>query len=299
LQVTREEKRKAPQVLLDGIQFHLDTGDALGVLADSGAGKTLLLQALTGHLDSSCTVNAGQILLADKPVTGASWQSREMVYLPADVQDFLPPFLSVEDFAAELVRAHYPDLGKTEAKERLRQRSLLLDFAPWERYQLPPAELAHFERIGMVIAVATLLDPQILALDCTLENLEWQEKEVLLEMLRNLMDAGVVKSVVLSVRRDVESLRKFCSHVVVLYAGQIMEAGRCSLLLHAPAHPYTQAILAFPEREKRASVQDASPTGGCKYANECPMFQPDCIQGKIQFRTIYDHDVRCLLSPQA
>lgn len=297
LQVIKEEKRKAPQILLDGVQFQLDYGESLGVLAESQAGKTLLLQAIVGTLNPQLTIQSGSIFLQGKERRKNSQEMAEIVLVPENASQLLPPFLSVIDFAAAYVKSRVSEISQKEAQERLLQRSLLLGFLPLERYHIEPSQLTLFERVAMVIAIATLLDPMLLLVDSALDVLEPEERNKLIEGMQNLLDAGVVKSIVFATRHDKESLRKFCTHTMVLYAGQVMEYGRTEQVLNYPSHPCTQYLFSHSHESRRASVLDASPTGGCKYANVCPLFQPDCIQGKIQFRTVHDHDVRCLLTP--
>lgn len=299
LQVILEEKRKAPQILLDGVQFDLDYGESLGVLAESQAGKSLLLQMIAGATSSKCTIQSGAVFLQGKERKKESLDSTEVVLIPENASMLLPPFLSVIDFAAAYVRSRVSDVTQKEAQERLLQRSLLLGLLPLERFHVEPSQLSQFERVAMVVAIATLLDPMLLLVDCALDSLESMERSKILDAMQNLLDAGVVKSILLATRNDKESLRKFCSHTMVLYAGQVMEYGRTEQVLNFPSHPCTQYLLSHMETDRRASVLDASPTGGCKYANVCPLFQPDCIQGKIQFRTVHDHDVRCLLAPNS
>lgn len=303
LQIVKETPKKGHETLLDAISLNLAKGEVLGIMGDAECGKSLLLQTLAFgcneslvHYGGIATLENKDLLTMNKAERARFIMSQRLIYLPANASEILPPFMSVADFSAQYVLSQNKDVQKNEAYERLLQRSLLLDFMPFDRYKLKPTELSKMERLGMSIAVATLLDPDLLLLDGCFDGLEKDEVTLLIAMLRNLIDAGIIKSLVVSTQRNLDLVQRLCTQVAILYAGQIVEIGPIEVVFGYPSHPYTQELFSHIETPKRASYLDASPTGGCKFANECPIFQKDCIEGRILFRTVHDHDVRCLLS---
>ena len=266
---------------VDGISFDVREAETLGLVGESGCGKTTtLLQIL-----ELAAPQSGQIVVLGRDVAGLG--ARERRALRRDLQVVfqdplasLDPRMPVGDVIGEPLRAH--GVQRTRIRSRVRELLALVGLEPdhAERY---PAHFSGGQRQRIAIARALALEPKVLVLDEPVAALDVSIRAGIVNLLIDLR-ARLGLSYLL-VAHDLSVVRHVADRVAVMYLGRIAEIGEARLVLGAPAHPYTQALLsaiAVPdpprERARRRVVLDgeppspANPPSGCRFRTRCPKF---------------------------
>lgn len=225
--------------------FQLQAGTALGLVGESGSGKSTLGMALLRLLPSQ-----GAIYWQNQALhTLRSQQLRplrkQMQVVFQDPYGSLSPRLTVLDIVGEGLSVHYPQLT---AQERLRKISAALtevglDESALARY---PHEFSGGQRQRIAIARALVLQPQLLILDEPTSALDRSVQAQVIDLLRQLQLQHRLSYLLIS--HDLSVVRALCVQVMVMRAGEIVEAGATATVLAQPQHPYTQALLAAAER---------------------------------------------------
>ncbi|MEV1246132.1 ABC transporter ATP-binding protein [Nonomuraea sp. NPDC049750] len=249
--------RVAPEgggALLDGVCFAVAAGQCLGIVGESGCGKSLTLRATMGLLPAGVELSGGEIRLSHQadaaptavPAGQAAGRGLAMVF--QDSHASLDPTMRVGAFVADIVRRR---TGASRAAARRRAVQLLAAVGvpdPGLRFHAYPHELSGGMRQRVAIALALATDPRVLlcdepttALDVTLQA----------EILRLLDAARAERGLgMVFVSHDIAVIRQIADVVAVMYAGQIIEAGPVADVLDRPRHPYTRALIeAVPTLE--------------------------------------------------
>jgi oligopeptide/dipeptide ABC transporter ATP-binding protein len=284
-----------PAVLLDGVSLAVDEGERLGLIGESGSGKTTTVRSLIGLLERNCRVVGGRIGWRGRDVLGGSAGDRRleirgrhvgMVFQNATSS--LNPLLTVGTQIDEVLRTHRP---QPVAARRARSLGLLgeLGFVdPIRVLRSYPHQLSGGQRQRAALAVALVADPDLLVADECTSALDVTTQAEVVRLLRTLCrEHG---RALIFVTHDILLAADLCTRLAVMYGGQIVEVGPVAEILERPAHPYTRALLrAVPEwgpRRPLAAIPGAPPPPteaipGCRFAPRCPAVQPRCRQGVV------------------
>ena len=301
--------------ILDQVGFSLEAGSALGIVGESGCGKSVLALSLIGLLPPSMTASGtirldGTDLLAltEPELCGVRGRHVSMVF--QEPMRALNPTQPVGRQVAEGMRLHLR-LGRAEAEARARR---LLDRVGLPGSVVSPQSLPHRLSGGqlqrVMIAVALACDPALLIADEFSTALDMTTQAQILELLAELVAER--RMGLLLITHDLGLLSEVCERALVLYAGRAVETAATAALFAARAHPYTEGLFASGLHLGTAIPGSVLPTipgqvpppfsrgDGCCFAARCPRMQPDCLPGQPPLVAIADtasaepHKVACL-----
>lgn len=274
---------------LNGVSFTLAPGRILGLVGETGAGKSLTALSVLGLLKPPARVVAGQAL----------FEGRDLLALPAEELNALrgariglvvqSPKTSLDPLArvgAQLVRlqrAHRPALSAREAEARAVEMLAAVGIPdPLRRLRAWPHELSGGMAQRVLIAMALVNEPALLIADEPTTGLDVTVQAQILDLLRGQARARGIGALIIT--HDLGVVAHYCDEAAVMFAGQVVERGPVARIFARPAHPYTRALIAAtPERiTLRVPRPVGSPPNlyalpeGCLYRDRCPIAQPVC-----------------------
>ena len=298
---------------LDDISFDIAPGEILGVVGESGAGKSLTGAAIIGLLEPPGRVASGQILLEGRRIDNLPYdqmrqiRGRKIGAIFQDPLTSLNPLYSVGRQLTETIRAHLP-VSKEEALRRA--IGLLEDTgipAAAERIDHFPHQFSGGMRQRVVIALALAAEPKLIVADEPTTALDVSIQAQIIQLLRRVCkDRGAA---VMLITHDMGVIAETCDRVAVMYAGRIAEIGPVHEVINHPAHPYTAGLMAaIPDitvdRERLNQIDGAMPRlnaipSGCAYNPRCPrafdrctIERPDLLPAGATRAACWLHDVR-------
>ena len=265
---------------LRGLSFTLEDGETLAIVGESGAGKTTLAHAMLGlvqppQASGSVRIDGRELLGCDERTLRSLRWSTVSIALQGTPFN---PVATVGSQVAEPLREHTA-MGAAQALRRAAElaEEVLLDPALLERY---PHELSGGERRRATLAMALALDPRLLILDEPLAGLDPETKLQLVERIAAIAERRGLALVVIS--HDLPAAAQLATRSVVMYAGEMMEAGATQAVIERPAHPYSWALVnAYPVM---STTKDLRPIRGRPpdpraVPPGCP-FHPRCTQAE-------------------
>lgn len=278
-----------PAVAVDGVSLVVNSGEALGLVGESGCGKTTLANALMRLLPdngraTSRAIRLGGVDIGRLPEDAfrreVRWKRAAIVFQSA--MNTLNPVETVGRQMARVVRLHRAK-GTVGPRERISDllSRVGLPATVASRY---PHELSGGMRQRAVIALSLIAEPELIIADEATTALDVVVQAQILAELRALQAERGLAMIVVS--HDIEVIAQTCERIAVMYAGRIVETGRTEQVLTNPQHPYTSALLAsLPRlvgpRTRLATLGGAPPAlnadmVGCRFAPRCPMATELC-----------------------
>ena len=298
---------------IDGVSFDVYSGEMLGIVGESGCGKSVTSQSILRLYEEKNTTKYsgtvsfdGQNLfdLPEKEMQKIRGQEISMVF--QDALSSLNPVFTVGNQIMESLRIHQ-DMGKKEDKEKAID---LLDQVgipdPQRRFYQYPFELSGGMRQRVMIAVALACGPRILiadepttALDVTIQA---QIMDLIVDMNRKLQMG------VMLITHDLAVVAETCQRVIVMYLGQIVEEGSVEDIFDRPIHPYTRGLMASVPRldtgrsERLYQIKGTVPLlsqipEGCRFAPRCPYATEECSRKMPELKSFGNgQKARCLMA---
>jgi peptide/nickel transport system ATP-binding protein len=282
--------RHGTLLALDDVSFEIAPGEILGVVGESGAGKSLTAAAIIGLLEPPGRVAGGQILLDGRRIDNLDANAMRKIrgrQIGAVFQDpltSLNPLYTVGRQLIETIRTHLP-LDETQARERaidlLRQTGIP---APEARIEQYPHQFSGGMRQRVVIALALAAEPRLIVADEPTTALDVSIQAQIIALLKRLTkEQGAA---VMLVTHDMGVIAETCDRVAVMYAGRIAEMGPVHDVIHHPAHPYSRGLMgSIPamdeDRERLLQIDGAMPRlnaipPGCAFNPRCPQVHARC-----------------------
>ncbi|WP_194916544.1 ABC transporter ATP-binding protein [Catenulispora rubra] len=279
----RYRSEAGPVTAVTGLSFDVAAGETLGIVGESGSGKSAASMAIMGLLPSGTEVTGSIRLRGEELLTLSDTQMRDVRGRPIaivfqDALSALNPMMTVGAQLAEAVAVHHRDRSRAELHERAAE---LLDLVgipdPRARLDQYPHEYSGGMRQRALIAMSIANDPEILIADEPTTALDVTVQAQVLEVIERVQER--TDTAVVLITHDLGVVAGLADRVLVLYSGTKLEEGPVDDLFHAPAHPYTQGLLAALPRVDRKTArlvpipgQPPSPHDrpvGCPFGPRC------------------------------
>jgi oligopeptide/dipeptide ABC transporter ATP-binding protein len=279
---------------VNGVSFDLHEGESLGIVGESGCGKSMTALSIMGLVPDPGRVTGGEIrfrgddLLRMRSEDVREIRGRDIAMIFQDPLSSLNPVLRNGFQIAEAILAHHRDLSRRSAAE---QAVALLKKvrvqAPEQRAKDYPHQLSGGMRQRTMIAMGLSNQPSVLIADEPTTALDVTVQAQILELLRDLNRD--LKTSIIMITHNLGVVAGLCSRVIVMYAGQIVEEGPVDQIFERPQHPYTWALLRSVPRvdalrhERLRSIEGlppdlVAPPTGCRFHPRCPFRVDRCFR---------------------
>jgi peptide/nickel transport system ATP-binding protein len=277
-------------VAVEDVSFDIAEGEVLGVVGESGAGKSITGAAIIGLLDAPLRLARGEIVFAGKRIDNLEAEAMRSLrgrHIGAVFQDpltSLNPLLTVGRQLVQTIRAHL-DLSPEEARRRAVQ--LLTEVAipaPRERLKSYPHELSGGMRQRVVLALAFCCEPRLVIADEPTTALDVSIQVQVIELLKRMCRERGTS--VMLITHDMGVIAETADRIAVMYAGRLVEIGPARAMLMRPAHPYTAGLMASILNMHRADGELSQIEGnmprlaaipaGCAFHPRCPVRLQQC-----------------------
>ena len=301
------EKGVAPAV--DGLDLDIPKGKIIGLVGESGCGKSMTAKSIMGLLKYPGRVAGGSIRFEDQDLTRFSDKELRKICGNDISMSFqepmtsLNPVLKVGRQVRETLLVHNPTMSKAEAKQRVVEMFQRVGIPEAEkRYDCYPHELSGGLRQRVMIAMAMVCKPKLLIADEPTTALDVTIEAQILRLMKELRDETGMS--VLIITHNMGVVAEICDYVYVMYAGKIMEQAETFELFDHTMHPYTKGLLDSIPRigqnaERLHTIPGVVPnllhlSQGCPFSNRCEYATDQCRTEKAQLHPVApDHQVRC------
>ena len=312
LKVIFHGDRGAVTHAVDGLDLSIKRGQTLGLVGESGCGKSVTALSVMGLLPKASAEVSGRIRFDDAELLSLS--DRDMRNLRGDrlamifqepMTSLNPSFSIGEQIAESLIR--HRGLSRAQARARTIELLRLVKIAsPEQRVDDYPHRLSGGMRQRAMIALALACDPRLLIADEPTTALDVTIQAQILALLREFK-ASIGIAIIL-ITHDLGVVAEICDHVAVMYAGEIVEYAPVEALFAAPQHPYTIGLLgSIPRLDAKtgdlAAIEGMVPSmaeipAGCRFAPRCPFVRERCTQSPPRLVDVGpNHRSRCIRAP--
>ena len=299
---------------VDHVTLKVEEGKSLGIAGESGCGKSTLALSLMGYYFAPLHYTSGEIIIDGRNISGMnpddvrkSILGTEIAYIPQAAMNALNPTQKIISFIEDVVKAHDLYITKKDIYERARTLFETLGL-PAEVLQRYPVELSGGMKQRTVIAISVLLLPKVLIADEPSSALDVTSQKMVIKMLRQLMDTGLISSLIF-ITHELPLLYNVTDDIMVMYAGQIVEQGSAKETVFDPRHPYAKGLMGsiiVPEKGLRDAKLTAipgvppnlkNPPAGCRFAERCKFVRPECKSNSIGLHVVSEgRAYRCIMS---
>ncbi len=295
---------------LDGISFDIAPGEILGVVGESGAGKSLTGASIIGLLEPPGRIASGQISLQGQRIDNLPYEQmhhirgRKIGAIFQDPLTSLNPLYSIGRQLMETIQTHLP-VNAAEARQRA--INLLKDTgipAAEQRIDHYPHQFSGGMRQRVVIALALAAEPQLIVADEPTTALDVSIQAQIISLLKNICKSR--GAAVMLITHDMGVIAETCDRVAVMYAGRIVEIGPVHEVINHPSHPYTAGLMAaIPDmtvdRDKLHQIEGTMPRlnaipAGCAFNPRCEKAFDRCTKERPELVAVGATHAACWLA---
>lgn len=301
---------------IDNVSFNIHEGEILGVVGESGCGKSVTSLSIMGLVPSPPgKITNGEILLNNRDLTKLTdkemraVRGKDVAMIFQEPMTSLNPLFTIGNQLMEAIRIHNKSWSKKQARERAIEIMKLVGLPRAdELVDEYPHQLSGGMRQRVMIAMALVCDPKVLIADEPTTALDVTIQAQILKLMRDLNDR--LNTAIMMITHDLGVVAETCERVVVMYAGQVVEEAPVEEIFKNPQHPYTQGLIqSVPDmRYKKDSLysipgnvpKPGSITTGCRFAPRCQFATERCKQENPALHEISaTHKARCFLVEEA
>lgn len=298
-------KAASAPAAVDGVSFSIEPGETVGLVGESGSGKSTIGKAILGLQK----VTAGSIAFQGEDITHPDAARRralgsELRAVFQDPNSSLNPRKTIGASLGEPLRVRGVSAGeaRTRAEDMLERVGL-----PREAVDRYPSQFSGGQRQRISVARALICEPRLVVCDEAVSALDLSTQAQVLNLLADLRDERGLSY--LFIAHDISVVQFLAQRVVVLYRGQVMEAGPAAAVTESPKHPFTQALVAASpvprpaEQAERRALREslgvrtaaavAATPGGCPFRQRCPLATELCASERPALRRVGEADVAC------
>jgi peptide/nickel transport system ATP-binding protein len=307
---TAFNKNRRETVVLNGVDFHINRGETLGIVGESGCGKSVTALSVMGLLPNIASITGGSIRLNGTDILQLSKDKRrklrgkEMAMIFQEPMTSLNPVYTIGQQIIEMVRSHR-NVSKKEARKHAIHMLQLVGIPRAEEIvDEYPHQLSGGMRQRVMIALAMSCEPDLLIADEPTTALDVTIQAQILELMKDLQQKKDTS--IMLITHDLGVVAEMCDRVIVMYAGEVVEESEVNELFEQPKHPYSRGLIrSIPkmeeEKEYLYSIPGTVPTAehmpkGCRFAERCPEAFERCFQQAPPLITLNDKSKsRCWL----
>ncbi|MEV4165090.1 ABC transporter ATP-binding protein [Nonomuraea dietziae] len=289
---------------LDGVTFSLADGEIMGLAGESGSGKSTLGKSLIRldgrmrHIGGSAELDGKDLPIGDTHAMNP-FRFHEVSLIPQYAMSAMNPTRKIGRMVDELLRSRGVAPMRQELERRVGLVGLSADVL--DRY---PIELSGGMKQRMVMVISTLLNPSLLIADEVTSALDVSSQKAVAKTLLEFRDRDLVKSMIV-VTHDISLVYQIADTIMVMYAGKLAEKATADVIVSAPRHPYTQALISsLPEvgvRYEERRLQGIpgrppsllDPPKGCRFRSRCPLAFERCAEEPPFAEVAPGHSVAC------
>ncbi len=289
---------------VDDVSFKVEKGRTLGIVGESGCGKSVTSLSIMGLIPNPPgKIQGGEILYEGKDLLKfpesemRKIRGNEIAMIFQEPMTSLNPVFTCGRQIAEVIELHQKDLTPQQVKEKSIEMLKLVGIpSPEKRYDEYPHQLSGGMRQRVMIAMAISCNPKLLIADEPTTALDVTIQAQILDLMRKLQkefDAGMIL-----ITHDLGVVAEMCNDVIIMYAGKVVEYGTVEDIFYRPQHPYTRGLLdSIPHFEtgKKLTTLKTIPglvpslynlPKGCRFQERCNRAKPECSQSYPEFKSI-------------
>ena len=300
------KKKVVPAV--DGVSFTLRKGEILGIVGESGCGKSTVVRGVIGLIDERYTrIEDGEVIMDGKNLVDMNQKElckirgKKISMIFQNPLSSLNPVYTIGSQIEEAILTH-EKLPKEKVRERVMELLRLVHIpAPELRYNDYPHQMSGGMQQRVLIAIALACNPEVIIADEPTTALDVTIQAQILELLRELNDKTGVG--VIFITHNMGVVAEMCEEMMVMYGGVVVEKGKCDAIFANPRHPYTKGLLAAipsikEDKEELFSIKGhvpvfTHPVQQCRFASRCDYCEERCRQQEPPLTVIDGREVRC------
>ena len=264
---------------VNDVSFVVEKGEVLGIIGESGSGKTTIANSIIGAIRPPARIVSGRVIFEGKDLLSMDREEfrrirwREISYVPQASQNALNPAITVYKNFYYIWVSH-TDKGEDELKERANELLKLVGLDPQRVLKMYPFQLSGGMKQRVMIALSLLLNPKLIIMDEPTSALDMLNQQLILNLIKKIKGNESVS--IIFITHDILTVAQIADRLLVLYKGYVMEEGSTEKVLKEPLSPYTSLLInSLPPlkgeiRPISVLEEKESLDGGCPFLSRCP-----------------------------